>query len=124
MPVGRSAALNAVGTPPVTAIFLTAPLDQNASHCPSGEKTGSAGSVLSVPAMGAAVSSFRLRRYSCRFATYVSREPSGDSASTWRPVRVNASAAGRFTANLDTAGGDAAFGHSIQVTTPMTAAPE
>ena len=61
-PKGFWVAASVTGVPPVTGTFFSSPFDQNATHCPSGEKTGSADSAPSVPEIGAAASSFISRR--------------------------------------------------------------
>ncbi len=64
-PKGFCAAASVTGVPPVIGNFFSSPFDQNATHCPSGEKIGSAGSSPSVPEIGVAVRSRISRRYSC-----------------------------------------------------------
>ena len=100
-----------IGTPPSMGTFLSPPYAAlvNATHRPSGEKVGVVGARFCVPAIGLASAASRDRRYSCPLDTNTICVPSGEMASTCRPVllstvpagRANASRTGRSEAWID-----------------------
>ncbi len=86
-----SLSITAIGVPPSTGTFLSPPYAAlvNATHWPSGEKVGVVGARFCVPAIGLASAASRDRRYSCPLDTNTICVPSGEMASTCRPVLLS-----------------------------------
>src|SRR4029453_17174452 len=124
-PNGFSDGQTVTAAPPLTVSRFSArsPTDQKASDWPSGEKAGLVMPLLpaSLPAIAWASSVDIDRMYSRLFATYTRFDPSGDNATSCRPVFVNVWSSGSMTLNRVTLGG--ALGFSRHAPYPARAAP-